>query len=356
MKLFIVLLSIAASSFVFPAQLETRQVVELRGTWKFEVGDNENYASAKFNDSKWENIFVPSSWEDEGFPGYNGYAWYRKNFTIPSSDRGKNLYFHGGYIDDVCRIYINGHLIGGRGLFPPSFETAFNQEEILRIPDEYLNFDGDNVVAIRVYDDYQYGGIIRGKVGIYIHPDQWDVTVQLPTLWKFKIGDDAEWSSPTFDDSQWEKLIVPNAWDYQGYQQYDGFGWYRVSFTIPSSMKSEKLFIVLGKIDDVDETFLNGTEIGSTGRMSGFNWKKRINNEYQDMRLYRLPSDKIRYGQKNVIAVRVYDHWRYGGIYEGPIGIITEREYREMRRHYDNNGRNTKNDFERLIDKIFNND
>ncbi len=33
-----------------------------------------------FDDSKWDKITVPSSWENQGFRGYNGYAWYRVSF------------------------------------------------------------------------------------------------------------------------------------------------------------------------------------------------------------------------------------------------------------------------------------
>ena len=47
-----------------------KSVLDLRGKWKFELGDKEEYASPGFDDSKWEEIFVPAKWEDEGYAGY----------------------------------------------------------------------------------------------------------------------------------------------------------------------------------------------------------------------------------------------------------------------------------------------
>jgi sialate O-acetylesterase len=35
-------------------------------------------------------------------------------------------------------------------------------------------------------------------------------------------------------------------------------------------------------------------------------------------------------GEENVLAVRVYDGYLNGGIYEGPIGIITQDKYRKF--------------------------
>ncbi len=57
-------------------------------------------------------------------------------------------------------------------------------------------------------------------------------------------------------------------WEMQGYDAYDGFAWYRQKVFIPSSMKKQKLsemgglVLYLGRIDDVDVTYLNGQVLG----------------------------------------------------------------------------------------------
>ena len=45
-----------------------------------------------FDDSEWEKINVPSSWENQGFHGYDGYAWYRTSFKLKTSDAEKDLH------------------------------------------------------------------------------------------------------------------------------------------------------------------------------------------------------------------------------------------------------------------------
>ncbi len=101
---------------------------------------NDEWISPKFDDSKWESIHVPSPWEDEGFNGYNGYAFYRKNITISSTYKDRMLYLNMGYIDDVDEVYLNGNKIGSTGSFPPNYNTAYNAERIYYIPAEYHQF------------------------------------------------------------------------------------------------------------------------------------------------------------------------------------------------------------------------
>ncbi len=355
MKYFTIILATLLLTTTGKSADEQKQIVDLRGSWKFEIGDNKKYSDAKFDDSKWGEIFVPDVWEDEGYAGYDGYAWYRKKFVLPASAQGKNLYYHAGYIDDASEVYLNGHLIGGKGLFPPEFETAYDQEGIFMIPKEFLKFNQENIVAIRVYDDFKYGGITRGKVGIFSHSDELEFAVKLPVLWKFNTGDNMQWAEPGFNDSQWEDLIVPLPWDHQGYADYDGFGWYRITIDVPANLQNEKLILMLGKIDDIDEAYLNGEKIGNTGKFRSNGKVGTIRDEYQQIRAYRIPTTLVRYGQKNVLAVRVFDNMRYGGICEGPIGIMTEKKYREWSPDHMPRYNNAPGTWWQMLDKIFNN-
>ena len=97
---------------------ETRMLLDLRGDWKFQTGDETRWADPAFNDSKWSEIYVPSAWEDEGYEGYDGYAWYRKHFTVSENLLSKDLLLDLGMIDDVDEVFINGQSVGGMGSFP----------------------------------------------------------------------------------------------------------------------------------------------------------------------------------------------------------------------------------------------
>ncbi|NJK86114.1 MAG: hypothetical protein HC906_09245 [Bacteroidales bacterium] len=179
-------------------------LINLSGNWKFSIGINEEWVSPKFDDSDWESIKVPSPWEDQGFYGYNGYGYYRKNVVIPSANKGRMLYAVLGYIDDVDEVYFNGKKIGSTGSFPPNYETAYNAERIYYIPEEMIRFDGSNLITVKVYDTQQAGGIVGGKVGIYGGQVAVNFNINLQNSWKFKTGDDLKRKDPGFDDSDWK--------------------------------------------------------------------------------------------------------------------------------------------------------
>lgn len=329
LKLQLITLTILCVSSLFAKDWE--RIVNLRGYWKFTIGDDMKWADPNYNDYDWEEIKVPSSWESEGFHGYNGYAWYRASFDLPDKADNYSLYLYLGYIDDVDEVYLNGNLIGKSGSFPPDYSTAYNSERSYPIPQKYLNGKEDNVIAVRVYDAQLDGGIVHGDVGIYTYSKAMNLDINLEGEWKFRTGDEKQWKDPSYDDSHWESIFVPGYWEARGWKNYDGFAWYRIKFYLPKEYKDEKLILVLGKIDDIDEAYINGEFVGSTGTMYDDPSKIDYNSrgEYKQFRGYYLSRNILKPGEENVITVRIYDGYMDGGIYQGPIGLITQSKYRE---------------------------
>jgi cephalosporin-C deacetylase-like acetyl esterase len=145
--------------------------------------------------------------------------------------------------------------------------------------------------------------------------------IQLPEKWKFKTGDNAEWSSPAFNDANWKDIKPGIVWEQQGFPAYDGYAWYRATFTIPSKFKKDAenfggLSLQLGKIDDVNFTYFNGEMIGKTGELP-----PNYVTKYDEPRVYSIPATKVRWDQLNTIAVRVFDFTGNGGIYGDPIQL-----------------------------------
>ena len=86
----------------------------------------------------------------------------------------------------------------------------------------------------------------------------------------------------------------------------------------------------MGKIDDIDQVFINGTLVGSTGKFPTRRGEEASSGEeYDAFRGYFIPDGLLKKNQKNVIAVRVLDTGGAGGVYEGPVGIITQTKYIE---------------------------
>jgi|GEM_PF-2040629 len=137
-------------------------------------------------------------------------------------------------------------------------------------------------------------------------------TLRLPSRWKFSPGDSTAWKNPSFDDSRWPEIDVPAQWETAGYPSLDGFAWYRVKFSVPPDWKKGRLTLFLGKIEDCDETYLNGNIIGKSG-----NLPPDYSSEWTAFRTYEIPEDYVIGGGVNTLAIRVYDGGGAGGIYSG---------------------------------------
>ncbi|MBL7847315.1 MAG: beta galactosidase jelly roll domain-containing protein [Cyclobacteriaceae bacterium] len=302
--------------------LAMSQVIDLRGQWKFHIDDKPDWANANFDDSKWENIFTPSAWEDEGFHGYDGFAWYRTKFNGSKLDKNEIYYLGLGYIDDCDEVFVNGVLVGFSGAMPPKYKTAYNLERKYPLPADLINYSGENTIAIRVFDATLAGGIIDGRLGIYKAKRNKDMIVDLTGIWSFATT--RQFSAPN-KDTEWKRIMVPSAWEYQGYTKYDGYAWYQKTFTLPENVSGESLVLLLGMIDDFDKAYLNGELIGSTNDHRGFGHSQ----SYSTQRVYNIPRSVLKKGT-NTLQVFVDDMGGFGGIYGGVIGIATQQGYRRI--------------------------
>ncbi len=136
---------------------------------KFMTGDNPDWKNFNFDDSKWGLINATYDWELQGYPDYNGYAWYRFHFNLPSSLKNKSYWKDSlrvflSKIDDAGIAYLNGIKIGQTGRMADDkngYESAWNfiSEFHVSTNNPVLKWDAENVLAVRVYDGGGGGGI-----------------------------------------------------------------------------------------------------------------------------------------------------------------------------------------------------
>lgn len=150
--------------------------------------------------------------------------------------------------------------------------------------------------------------------------------------WKFKTGDNLRWAEPAFDDAGWKAIEAGSHWEEQGYAGYNGYAWYRIKFSLPSALKQKirtgRLCISLGRIDDHDQSFLNGQFLGQNAKLFPAHTTRIEDLSKTPMawdvdREYTIPLDdpRLRWDQDNVIAIRVYDEIYNGGLYKGLVNI-----------------------------------
>ena len=281
------------------------------GQWLFKPtgGDGTtDHSAITVDDSAWQAVELPHRTWDETQPRRYVYGWYRYHFRPAKEFAGRDLVLKLGIIDDVDETYCNGVRIGGTGSFPPDTASAYNVDREYIIPAARVRFGGDNVLAVKVYDTIGTGGLLGApRLGYRLTPSD---------VWLFKgAGQDqeADYAAPELDDSEWEKVPMPDdGWDKR--QPEDNvIGWYRLHFSVPEVWGKLRLILDLGLILDADETYLNGEWIALTG-----SFPPEPFSAAGDPRLYELPSDCIKYGEDNVLAIKVFNDYARGGIWGRP--------------------------------------
>ena len=332
-KPFILLVILLVSSILVKAD-ELRLIKSLDGTWQFSVGDNPQWAEIGFNDKDWDNIYAPRDWESQGYEGYNGYAWYRKTFKLSNLDTNIPIILYLGKIDDVDQVFINGKKIGQSGEFHPDFNTAYDRERKYILPVGLLKANSYNVIAVRVYDTFRSGGINKGPLGIYYDVTDELLEINLAGNWRFALSEPSNNINPKLSELEWTNIKVPSRWEDEGFDNYDGYAVYSKKFYLSSELAEKELVLVLGKIDDYDYAYFNGKLIGKV-----FDLKKEgayygRGNEYTALRGYKIPKKLIKSNDTNSIIVKVYDYYKDGGIYEGPVGIMTYENFKYFKKKY----------------------
>jgi len=142
-------------------------------TARFSTGDQPDWKSPVFNDQSWRVLKTGDVWQDQGYPNYHGYAWYRIHVFIPSALKKNgiwcdSLHIYLAHVNDVDETYLNGVKIGKTGAYPSDMGGYVSKWPAVRnycvpVNNPAVKWDKDNVIAIKVYDGGGTGGIFMGN-------------------------------------------------------------------------------------------------------------------------------------------------------------------------------------------------
>src|SRR5213595_2535537 len=128
-------------------------------------------------------------------------------------------------------------------------------------------------------------------------------TLDFDRGWRFHLGDLSGAEAPGFDDSGWRSLDLPHDWSVEGeFSDTNpaganggalpgGVGWYRKVFAVSQNETGRLVFVEFDGVYRNSEVWINGHSLGK--RPYG----------YSSFRYELTPH--LRYGRRNVIAVRV---------------------------------------------------
>lgn len=129
--------------------------------WAFRTDPGETghletvpWFSPVFDDSQWKRIGVTKCWEEQGVPDYNGIAWYRVKFQMPSKKEGQAVELCFGAVDESAWVWLNGKYIGQHDIGPNGWKVPFR----LDASNEIL-WGKENCLTVRVEDTEMAGGI-----------------------------------------------------------------------------------------------------------------------------------------------------------------------------------------------------
>ena len=357
-----------------------KEVAEVPMQWKFRLDESEHpqrhrYATLDLDDSDWATINIGQAYEDQGYAGYDGWAWYRATFTVAADSVRSVLMAFGGLGAKDAFVYVNGHLVG-------QHYDQWDRPFILDISDHVVR-DGENTAALYLYDDFGMGGVY-GLINVHQPTDEveiddfatnrggrlemvewngWPVfkdhftsgkrysryahrppripyaykkVAEVPVQWKFSPYaeeyqdlQDAILSRADLDDSHWADINIGQAWEDQGYVGYDEGAWYRARIEV-NAEEGRPVHLAFGGVDNNAYVYVNGTFVGEH---HGWNTPFILDI-----------SEAVKYKGQNVVAVRVYDGMEMGGIY-GTIEVIQPTGNENLDRYLTNRGGSAKRSF-----------
>src|ERR1700674_2263020 len=155
------------------------RVMPMNRGWRFSPRFVEGGHDLEFDNSKFDRVVIPHTnlplpWHAFNDKNYEFVSLYRRRFKLPAEARGQRVFVDFEGVMTASTVWINGHRLGEYkgGYTPFSFELT-----------PYLNFDGDNLLAVDVdssersdippfgdqIDYLTFGGIYR-EVALRIVP------------------------------------------------------------------------------------------------------------------------------------------------------------------------------------------
>jgi beta-galactosidase len=164
--------------------------------WKFMLDSVHTFSEPGVNDAAWRTLNLPHDWSIEGsfskeapagtgggaLPG--GVGWYRKTFTLPLSQKGKQVLIEFDGVYRNSEVFVNGHSLGVRPYGFSSFQYDLTP---------YLNFGKEkNVIAVKVDNSKQPNSRWYSGSGIYrnvwltilnkTHIEPWGTYITTPSV------------------------------------------------------------------------------------------------------------------------------------------------------------------------------
>jgi len=122
-----------------------------------------------------------------------------------------------------------------------------------------------------------------------------------------------EWYGTKLSEADWLPMRVPSFWaENEEVGKYQGYGWYRTTFEAPAAWKGRTVRLLFCGVDEQAWVYVNGRLVRehteeSEGKAYGELWEEPFAAD--------VSPEHVRFGETNVLAVRVHNSKANGGIW-----------------------------------------
>lgn len=126
--------------------------------WLFSIDDkNDGYRKGyfrnDFDDRSWKPIKI-GNWEKQGWPDYDGIAWYRIRFNMPAKMDSNAVELHFEAVDESAWVWLNGIYVGEHDIGAGGWNVPFRLDATKEV-----KWGMENIMTVRVLDRGNAGGI-----------------------------------------------------------------------------------------------------------------------------------------------------------------------------------------------------
>ena len=157
---------------------------------------------------------------------------------------------------------------------------------------------------MRLKDNPTWDHEIETNQTVTLADDTWKILAD-----PVENGHEKKFFAVDFDDRDWKPVRV-GGWEHQGLGPYDGVAWYRITFTAPAKGQANAAELHFGAVDEVAWVWLNGTYVS----------QHDLGTDGWDIPFALDVTPEIKWGEENLLVVRVYDSAQQGGIWK-PVSL-----------------------------------
>ena len=140
---------------------------------------DESCSLRNYNDSAWQEMKLPTYWEQTPMGEFDGVVWFRKRVTIPSEWKGKDVVLQLGPVDDMDETYVNGQKVGEH-----MTDGFWSVNRVYKIPGTLIQ-DSLLQIAVRVIDLRGGGGIYGKGTKMVVKQDSESTGISIEGMWKY---------------------------------------------------------------------------------------------------------------------------------------------------------------------------